>query len=82
MNKVINGGTNIFGSDEQNFNQDNIDYDDQIELRLNREAMHNQQNNKKSGNKSVEILDKNNMDLSKTFNGHKRRRGRPKKNSN
>lgn len=34
-----------------------------------------------AGNKSVEILDSN-IDLSKTFNGHKKKRGRPKKNSN
>lgn len=48
----------IYGSDEQNYNQNNIDLDQGLELKLNREAFFDvEEKDQEKGKKSVEVAD-------------------------
>lgn len=55
VNKVVNDNKgNIFGSDDQNYNQNNIDYEQGIEMKLNRDALFDVEDKElKSGKKSA-----------------------------
>lgn len=74
----------MFGSDDQNYNQNNIDFDQGgLELKLNRDALYDVDDKElEKGKKSVEIGNSSgHFDLNGGSNNNKRKRGRPKKNS-
>jgi hypothetical protein len=52
-----NDGT-VYGSDDQNYNQNNIEIDQGLELKLNRDAFFDvEEKDQEKGKKSVEIAD-------------------------